>query len=383
MLLKNGFSANDFDDAFFFDIFDEIVRRGTSGRLAVDFRIYVEGLRSFPLEARLSTSRPDRTMSVEAWLKSIFGDDKVCIVLNHAEGLSEALAAFTARTFLPITNGIGYDRAKMDVTLFMGNYGYTPFGIHIDDDYSSIVHFHVGPGTKTMTLIDEDVFLKASGGVPHSFDMEKMLPLGTSYTIEANDLFLLPPHFHHIGHTSAFSIGIGISIARLPDGILLKDVVGNALASSDLGELKQSAGTMTLSDWIGRAEADHLHGNMTNLGLKTRPAAVDSPPDLDRLQCRVSPLFSLLITRDDEHLLVWGRGHCIRAAYSPDLHHCLSHLGQSWFVPESMREQFESDGAFAAFKSTVTALIAVRALETRPVDGNIDQRQADPATAAS
>lgn len=266
LLIESVFKPTIFEDSLFFNLFDGMshdAERAISGL----FRVYVDGMLSPELENSVLYSKPNPDESFQQFLNRATKGCKFGIVVNGAEQWSDLLARFTARTFAPIVRILGANRTTLEVTLFIGNYGFTPFGIHIDDPYTSVVHFHVGPSSKEMTLFAKEDFHRLNGKRKNCFEPGKLLPYGKTFNIRPGDLFLLPPHYYHVGYTESFSIGVAVAISKYPDSMITKQILSRAVSADKfavpIDELIDSSERESelFSQWVMRSR-DEFHCQM-------------------------------------------------------------------------------------------------------------------------
>ena len=124
------------------------------------FRAYIDGMLSPKDENMVFNSPFHDHEEVGIWLSRLFENKGFGIIVNAADRWSESLSRKVAKIFTPLTHIWGVPNTSIETTLFIGNYGYTPFGIHIDDPYTTVFHFHIGPCAKRMTLFDRKLFHK-------------------------------------------------------------------------------------------------------------------------------------------------------------------------------------------------------------------------------
>lgn len=322
LLVGAAFDPASFDDAVFFDLFDGMAAEPERAMNGL-FRVYIDGMLSPERENGVLYDRPRTGESFAGYLHRAVGDRPFGVVINGAEQWSEPLARLAARTFAPVVDASGRDRTTLEVTLFLGNYGYTPFGIHIDDPYTTVVHFHVGPSAKEMTLFDKQTFHRLNGVRKNCFEPARLLPHGERFAIQPGDLFVLPPHLYHVGHTPGFSIGIAVTISKYPAAMITKHVFARAASSE--GQEVPFADLLAASDadaelfatWLRRQRAEALcqarsRGNLrfayrrNNLATAALDATLQPDPDF--------PIAHAELGKD---LLVFVRGNRIRLARTP------------------------------------------------------------------
>jgi hypothetical protein len=319
LLLESVFDPALFDDTLFLDLFTGMSvdpERAINGL----FRVYIDGMLSPEHENGVLYARPAPGESFHGYLTRVVGDRAFGIVVNGAEQWSWPLARMAARAFAPIIDAVGPERSTLEVTLFIGNYGYTPFGIHIDDPYTSVVHFHVGPATKEMTLFGKEEFHRLNGERKNCFQPQLLVPHGRTFTIRPGDLFLLPPHYYHIGNTPSFSVGVAIAISKYPAATMTRQILSRAVTADSFA--------VPLDDLLARAEgsgesfATWLRRERDEFKLQVRSRANlrysngrydDAPLELD-VPLALDPDFPITHAEFDEDLILYARGNRIRLA---------------------------------------------------------------------
>ena len=322
LLVPSAFTPAQFDEALFFDLF-----RGISAdaerAISSLFRVYIDGMLSPEHENSILASPPRPDESLQSWLDRVTSGHHFGVIINGAEQWSDRLARMTARLFSPITESMGRERTNLEVTLFIGNYGYTPFGIHIDNPYTTVVHFHVGPANKEMTLFDKADFHRLNGPQKNCFTPETLIPHGRTFTIRPGDLFVLPPHYYHVGNTPSFSVAVAVAISKYPPAFMTRQVLNRAVAADSFGLpldalIARAAETKEgLSDWIRRSreEFDCQVASRRNLRYSyQRPVEASLSPDTPLL---LDPDFPLTHVELGDDLLLFARGNRIRLARTP------------------------------------------------------------------
>ncbi|EGU57562.1 hypothetical protein VINI7043_07100 [Vibrio nigripulchritudo ATCC 27043] len=195
-------------------VIDSIVeeeKKSDSRKDTAQIRVYSEGNTAL-FDNEIRTCSVDSYSSLEEWGSSIFKGNKYGVVFNRCEKWNDELTCKIATVIKDIYKNVILDDVKFEITLFIGNYGWTPFGVHIDDKNSSVIHFHLGPGSKKMFTWKQDNFIKLTGSNRSFFEPEKILKDADSVCINSNDIFILPPNKYHIGYTPEFSVAIAVAV---------------------------------------------------------------------------------------------------------------------------------------------------------------------------
>ncbi|WP_299453967.1 hypothetical protein [uncultured Microscilla sp.] len=223
-LIKNSVPAQFFTEQDILNIIQEVPDKLSFS--APGLRVYTDGKQVIKELSEMYRSPLQPHEGLQEFTQRIFGQQKFGIILNRATQYHDTLARRLAPLYQGIVEELGVPWLDLNATIFVGNYGYTPFGVHYDGEANSVIHFHQGPGKKLMTLWDEEVFVEKTGSRLHYCEPEKILPYGTTCQIEAHDTFYLPEGPFHIGNTEEFSMALTVVIK----GISVKDWLSNALA---------------------------------------------------------------------------------------------------------------------------------------------------------
>ncbi|MFL1897059.1 hypothetical protein ACJRPK_15250 [Aquimarina sp. 2-A2] len=149
--------------------------------------------------------------NIQEWIYAIFQREVTYgLTMNFAESHNDELSDEIHRYIAPYLEKHGIPVEGINTTLIVGNYGWTPIGIHNDKRGEYIIHFHLGPGDKDMYIWDEQKAIK-KGFVPRQpveNVSDYMNDYDRKYTFGKGDLFSMPGRCVHIGNTKEFSVGI-------------------------------------------------------------------------------------------------------------------------------------------------------------------------------
>jgi hypothetical protein len=172
------------------------------------YRLWIDGQQIEDLSPHFALHpKPDE--DVETWVSRAFGDRKFGIILNRGEKFSEKLSQATAVILEPILSMIGMPTEGILFTIFVGNYDMTPLGIHKDFAGKCGMHFHLGPGTKTMYVWEDDDYKTGPGEKRcNNMNIAPHLPTATRHTFREGEFYFMPPNKFHLGMQNDLSIGI-------------------------------------------------------------------------------------------------------------------------------------------------------------------------------
>lgn len=174
------------------------------------YRVYVEGKQLYGKEMeKIYDSPPEINENFEMWVKRVFGKKKFGMIINRGEKFNNALSKRMAFKIQPLLKKIGTPLLGLNFTIFIGNYGWTPLGIHSDALGESVLHHHLGPGPKTMYTWDKNQYEELAGENKYNNkDIKKFLPYAIEHPFEEGDLYYMPPGEFHIGKSDELSIGL-------------------------------------------------------------------------------------------------------------------------------------------------------------------------------
>ena len=260
-------------------------------------------------------NKPLADESIQDWSERCFGDQSFCIVLTKISDYSEDYTRAVAKLLSPLMptklEQLGCPNPFVAAGFFLGNYDKTPFGIHIDDpELKSVLHIHLGPGSKRMTVWPASHPEFSNRKIIHE-GIESHLNSGKTYTIEPGDAFFLPAGgCYHIGENQSLSLALTIGINDFRNN--LRKIVKESL--------KHSAGnTKTTSNQDPKNELQQLidHQAYQRISNEHLPPCITPhkalPPVLRGTIKRVAP-FKLQLRTTDQHdaKLIYARGHRLK-----------------------------------------------------------------------
>ena len=302
------------------------------------YRVYVEGKmpRGTAMKEIYDTPPLDGE-NVTDWAKRLFGDKKFGLIINRGEKFNAELAKIIALKIKPLLEKVGIPMTGINLTLFVGNYGYTPIGIHTDERGENVIHFHLGPGPKTMYTWDKETYESLVGkDVYNNKDVDPLIPHANQFPFETGDLYSMPWHQFHIGKSEELSVGISLwfnnptknklaqkTLKIITDQYLQEsiDIIppdNNPLA--DLGNIDQAVALydfpkdledLNFRDFIKMGYRDFRYSLYSNSGFWTKPLDRDcgasfAPTDTIRLEDPFPILY--LTSRNEESLYLYIRG---------------------------------------------------------------------------
>lgn len=164
--------------------------------------------------------------------------EKFGLILNFYERHSEYIAIEIRKIIEPFIEKIGIPATGFDITVFIGNYGWTPLGIHQDHIGENVMHMHLGPGSKKMYTWDEKDYKELTDTKHNNFDIEPLLKHAEEHEFSTGDVFFMPWNKFHIGRADELSVGVTLWF-NSPTKIRFFDKIMNTFYTSYIEEDKK------------------------------------------------------------------------------------------------------------------------------------------------
>jgi hypothetical protein len=376
-----------------------MLAKGTSG----GFRIWVSDEHGVvPVEPSteysqiICTNPLEEDESLADWAKRVFGSKRFGIILNDGEMYSAEMNRRLAMMIRPLLDTIGMPLTGVTTAYFVGNYGYTPIGIHQDKVGEDVFHFHLGPGPKTMYTWDQDLYKEISG-VPNNHDVEPLLHRADKYDFGTGDIYFMPWDKFHVGYSGDLSLGVSVwlnsptpaaFIRRVARAILgeitpVRDplVMKKTVLSPDKGvpgdmkifeeiapfvKLDESMADLSLQEFMHVSVENYRLGLLSNSGFTLLQQPTNHPWELLRGQTvRLVQPFRMYHTRFKNKLYMFIRGYKIELNYHPALPEMLNalNLGTDYRVDDLIQPLLEDWPEAVAFQ-VLNILFNHRGIET-------------------
>jgi len=176
------------------------------------FRVYLGGKEQDNdfMKDLFENHAPFDNENITAYFERVFSNEKFGLIINHTEKFSEDLAHKVLLKIQPLLDKVGIPLTGLSAHILIGNYGWTPLGIHQDTRGENVIHFHLGPGPKIMYNWEEEKYKELTGKKENNKDIEPLLPFANEYAFETGDLYYMPWNKYHIGFSDQFSVGLTI-----------------------------------------------------------------------------------------------------------------------------------------------------------------------------
>ncbi|QZK98521.1 hypothetical protein [Flavobacterium psychrophilum] len=302
------------------------------------YRVYVDGKIQDNNEMnKIYDSPPLDNEIIEDWVKRVFGEKKFGMIINLGEKFNLDLSKKIALKTEPYLEKIGFPREGINFSIFVGNYDKTPLGIHKDPPGQDVMHFHLGPGDKTMytwgrnefeDLIDNKKFDK--------LDVESLLPYSTEFSFKEGDMYYMPEGEYHIGKQDGLSIALTFwrynhtkdKLAKKLQNVVFSQFLqkNDDLLATDKNDLNDISGldetlkifeiptemeNMNLKDLMKEAYKDLRYSIHSNAGYRTSPFPIEEDilfnlEDVIQLEKPFKILFKESLNKQKLHVYVRG-----------------------------------------------------------------------------
>lgn len=332
------------------------------------------------------SQRPDScAQQMRVWIEEALGSPPYTLVVNRAERWAHGIADCANALSQALFDRHALPSFTAELTVFLGNYQHTPFGIHLDGPEFRIIHAHLGPGPKRIYLWRKDGFDAQAHPLEHlESPPAELLETGTCFELRPGDLFLLPAQYYHIANCEPFGAGVAIVYRRETPQTLVRDALKRAQAAlcekvrSDADIFSAHAmlpwdenqETASLADWsVGAIERDVLL-KKSALGW-SEPPALAPRPSVDGLRgarLRRVQAYPLLWRRDRGRLEIFARHRSFSLAEHPAVIALLEDIGGDCCVEANrLCDQLQATMQPDSVLHLLSILVHYRAVEV--IDG--------------
>ncbi|MES2118787.1 MAG: hypothetical protein V4578_26705 [Pseudomonadota bacterium] len=305
------------------------------------YRLWLDGRQSEDLTAHFA-AHPTPDEDLETWVARAFGDKKFGIILNRGEKFSQQLSRSIAFALQPLLERIGMPSEGFLFTIFIGNYDMTPLGIHKDLPGKSVMHFHLGPGAKTIYTWEDDDYACPPEQRQNNMTPGPHLATATRHTFQEGEIYFMPENKFHLGTQDGLSIGVacwcnnrssydfGAQLMQWvrrkylqPSDVMLK---ADKNGLDDISAVEQTIALFdfpeqsTVKDLMRDAYKDHKYAMYSNGGFRNAPlpnTAVAALGPASVVQIEEPYRFYHYLEADGGQLVLYVRGTRIALRHRP------------------------------------------------------------------
>lgn len=331
---------------------------------------------------KMVANPPSLEHSFEDWSQQIFGDQKFGMILIGLEEYSNSFAEKAATIVRPLLENAGLPLDGLSFLFFMGNYGFTPFGVHKESTGEDGILFHLGPENKEFYTWDDPKYNSIEHNSEVFHNVSEMLTKGKAYELEPGDAMVIPHYVYHIGYTPKFSLSFVLDYVNPPkdrfENELIKETAEEVLLNHVEYEkpIKLNAPQSALNDVLDLhsiqkkmeiALARKILGLKSNGGIrrisnKTRARI----PPMETFSIKGKEIFPIYLdVQDTTETLIFARGHRIVLKNHPMLPQLIGQLNKVEYITlTSIRQLMEPIWDLVEVYGLIQELLSVEAIIT-------------------
>ncbi len=320
-------------------------------------KIFVDRVQDNSYNARLLELPPGKQESLHEWGRHFFDGKPHGMVMNYLENYSNELVQHVSQMVVPLLEQAGMPPAGLSMLFFMGNYGFTPFGVHRGAPGDDGFLFHLGPGKKTFYIWDTSEYNELTSSAESYADIERILPHATAYELEAGDVIFFPPDLFHVAYTPEFSMSLVLDYRKPPklefvklllkktsfkdevNPFFIQPVPINALKE----DLQQREQDILFSDQLIDAWEQVFCALKSNGGF-LRASLVEKMLNLEEHRYKLKAPFQIVVLEKGDDLQLFARGHSWTCKKTPAVHPFIEKLNSNEsFSMKELLEGFAPD----------------------------------------
>lgn len=306
------------------------------GEVHVGLKTYVNRTLRNDMTEKMLILLPTDDDTLESWSQQIFEEEKFGMILNYLEEYSNTFAEKAATIVNPLLTIAGLPLNGLSFLFFMGNYGFTPFGIHKEAVGEEGILFHLGPGKKLFYTWDDPKYNDIAHNTQVFHDIDEMLSKAQCYELEPGDAMCIPHQVYHIANTDEFSVSFVMDYVNPPmdmfENQLIEMAATEQLHTQKTYQVPLKMGS-SRSSWKALLNPESIQKKMeialerkilalqSNGGISRKSKVIDGfqfPNQSFSIQGKA--VFPLLIDEQlPDEVFIFARGHRIRKKKHPRL----------------------------------------------------------------
>ncbi|MFK7932191.1 MAG: RNA methylase [Saprospiraceae bacterium] len=194
------------------------------GELHKGIKIYVDKKLRNDIVDLMQARRPQATESLADWCQQIFGAQKFGVVFNSLEAYDNRIGEVMVGIVQELIEVAGLPLGGLSFLFFMGNYGFTPFGIHKEAKGEEGFLFHLGPAQKKFYTWDSADYNQIEHNTQVFHDVAGMIDEAKCYTLSPASVMFIPHQVYHIANTETFSLSVVMDYINPAKETLVKEL---------------------------------------------------------------------------------------------------------------------------------------------------------------
>lgn len=350
--------------------------------LHVGLKTYINNELRNDLIEKMVANPPSLEHSFEDWSQQIFGDQKFGMILIGLEEYSNSFAEKAATIVRPLLENAGLPLDGLSFLFFMGNYGFTPFGVHKESTGEDGILFHLGPENKEFYTWDKPKYNSIEHNSEVFHNIYEMLAEGKAYELEPGDAMVIPHYVYHIGNTPKFSLSFVLDYVNPPkdrfENELIKETAEEVLINHVEYEkpIRLNAPHSALNDVLDLHSiqkkmeitlARKILSLKSNGGIRRKSNKKRALiPQMENFSIKGKEIFPIhLDVPDTKKTLIFARGHRIVLKNHPMLPQLIGQLNKEEYITlTSIRQLMEPIWDLVEVYSLIQELLSVEAITT-------------------
>jgi len=231
----------------------------TKGELNKGIKVYVDKQLRHDYPKKMAEQKPTEKDSLEEWCSSIFENEKFGVIFNSLESYDNQLVERMCSIVHPLLEKAGMPLGGLSFLFFMGNYGFTPFGIHKEAKGEEGFLFHMGPSNKTFYTWDIEEYNAIEHNTEVFHNVEEMLPLAKPYELAPASVMFIPNHLYHIANTEEFSFSVVMDYIN-PSREAMENLIAEKIAT-EIKDAPKHKDYFAPMEWNGTIDWNVLLNN--------------------------------------------------------------------------------------------------------------------------
>jgi hypothetical protein len=351
----------------------------TNRELHTGLKIYLEKVLTNEYHQILKEAPLPENDTIENWLEKTFKEQPFGMVLNFIETLSDEFACKAVAEVQPLLELAGLPLGGLSFLGFIGNYGFTPFGIHKESPGEEGFLFHLGPGIKKFYVWETEAYNQIPHNTQVFHDIEERLSDAKCFILEPGDAVFIPHHTYHIADTPEFSLSFTMDYINPPIDVVEKEILHRASEiaidftngnyyqplSSEEKNWNELLSMNSINNRLEEAMQDFILCLKSNTGVK-RPSLknhkIQMPNGNARFQA-VNP-FPLFLKKRGDKSIIFARGHLIKTNSHPFLEKMIDAFNQEKVVTmDQLKTGFSPDWSMVDIYGVLSSLMHFNAVK--------------------
>ena len=348
--------------------------------LHMGLKVYIDHKLRNDMIEEMAANPPTLDCDLEEWSEQIFGDQKFGMVLIGLEQYSNAFAEKAATTVHPLLEMAGLPLHGLSFLFFMGNYGFTPFGIHKEATGEDGILFHLGPGNKQFYTWDDPKYNAIEHNSEVFHNISEMLPKGEVYALAPGDAMFIPHYVYHVANTPEFSLSFVLDYINPPkdrfENELIKETSEEALHTqteytnpitldTSFQELSSVIDYQSIQQKIAISFARKIMRLKSNGGIRRKSNMIRTViPPTENFSIKGKKAFPIYLDEQDpKETLLFARGHRLMVKKHPMLSQLIEQLNKGSAISIAMiRQQMEPEWDLIEVLGFVQELLSIEAV---------------------